>query len=196
MENLCVFVFVQSGHCDNILSLLCQLLTWFLHYFSGSVDEIVVCICSRLCKYYQDKTIQFVFDWLYGTRLLMLFISQDNSLQAVWSCSPGERRLIRFVLVIRGYMNKMECDPSIHVIVFCSVDVSADRISVFDTGRGMDSSEENAIVKWWDFFFSFIQMLTKLGAATELWLWTGKLFYRTYTTSHVLYILIRLILQV
>lgn len=47
----------------------------------------------------------------------------DNSLQAVWSCSPGERRLI-------------------------SVDVSADRISVFDTGRGMDSSEENAIVKW------------------------------------------------
>ncbi|KAL0890596.1 hypothetical protein Bca101_014579 [Brassica carinata] len=47
----------------------------------------------------------------------------DNSLQAVWSCSPGERRLI-------------------------SVDVSADKISVFDTGRGMDSSEENAIDKW------------------------------------------------
>lgn len=46
-------------------------------------------------------------------------------------------------------MNKTECDPSIHVIVFfCSVDVSADKISVFDTGRGMDSSEENAIVKW------------------------------------------------
>ena len=48
----------------------------------------------------------------------MLFISQDNSLQAVWSCSPGERRLIRFVLVIRGQMNETECDPSIHVIVF------------------------------------------------------------------------------
>ncbi|CAH8342534.1 unnamed protein product [Eruca vesicaria subsp. sativa] len=47
----------------------------------------------------------------------------DNSLQAVWSCSPGERRRI-------------------------SVDVSGDQISVFDTGRGMDSSEENAIVKW------------------------------------------------
>ncbi|KAF8089965.1 hypothetical protein N665_0493s0021 [Sinapis alba] len=47
----------------------------------------------------------------------------DNSLQAVWSCSPGERRLI-------------------------SVDVSGDRILVFDTGRGMDSSDENAIDKW------------------------------------------------
>ncbi|KAL0658761.1 hypothetical protein Bca4012_079346 [Brassica carinata] len=53
----------------------------------------------------------------------VLLSKKDNSLQAVWSCSPGERRLI-------------------------SVDVSADRISVFDTGRGMDSSEENAIVKW------------------------------------------------
>lgn len=47
----------------------------------------------------------------------------DNSLQAVWSCSTRERKLI-------------------------SVDVSANKISVFDTGRGMDSSEENAIVKW------------------------------------------------
>ncbi|XP_024006711.1 uncharacterized protein LOC18011562 isoform X2 [Eutrema salsugineum] len=50
----------------------------------------------------------------------------DNSLQAVWPCSEdrkGDRRLI-------------------------SVDVSGDRISVFDTGRGMDSSEENAIDKW------------------------------------------------
>ncbi|KAJ4880571.1 Uncharacterized protein Rs2_37626 [Raphanus sativus] len=43
----------------------------------------------------------------------------DNSLQAVWSCSLGERRLI-------------------------SVDVSGDRISVFDTGRGMDSSPASA----------------------------------------------------
>ncbi|ESQ31967.1 hypothetical protein EUTSA_v10003513mg [Eutrema salsugineum] len=47
----------------------------------------------------------------------------DNSLQAVWSCSTGERRLI-------------------------SVDVLADRISVFDSGPGMDSSEENSIAKW------------------------------------------------
>ncbi|CAH2044294.1 unnamed protein product [Thlaspi arvense] len=51
----------------------------------------------------------------------------DNSLQAVWPCSGedgnGDRRLI-------------------------SVEVSGDRISVFDTGRGMDSSDENAIDKW------------------------------------------------
>ncbi|CAA7023350.1 unnamed protein product [Microthlaspi erraticum] len=47
----------------------------------------------------------------------------DNSLQAVWPLSDGERKLIR-------------------------VDVSSDRISVFDTGRGMDSSEENSIDKW------------------------------------------------
>ena len=152
MENLCVFVFVQSGHCDNILSLLCQLLTWFLHYFSGSVDEIVVCICSRLCKYYQDKTIQFVFDWLYGTRLLMLFISQDNSLQAVWSCSPGNRRLIRYVLVIRVHMIQLEFYPWMQCDFSCSVDVLEDRISVFDSGPGMDSSKENSIAKWLGFF--------------------------------------------
>ncbi|KAG5394332.1 hypothetical protein IGI04_024295, partial [Brassica rapa subsp. trilocularis] len=47
----------------------------------------------------------------------------DNSLQAVWSCSPGNRRLI-------------------------SVDVLEDRISVFDSGPGMDSSKENSIAKW------------------------------------------------
>ncbi|CAN8277312.1 unnamed protein product [Cochlearia groenlandica] len=45
----------------------------------------------------------------------------DNSLQAVWSCR--DKRMIR-------------------------VDVSPDRISVFDTGSGMDSSEENSIDKW------------------------------------------------
>ncbi|CAH8342528.1 unnamed protein product [Eruca vesicaria subsp. sativa] len=47
----------------------------------------------------------------------------DNSLQAVWSCSPGNRRLI-------------------------SVDVLKDRIIVFDSGPGMDSSKENSIAKW------------------------------------------------
>ncbi|CAL9231393.1 unnamed protein product, partial [Arabidopsis halleri] len=53
----------------------------------------------------------------------MLLISQDNSLQAVWSCSRGDRRLI-------------------------SVDVLEDRISIFDSGPGMDSSEANSIDKW------------------------------------------------
>ncbi|KAA8540048.1 hypothetical protein F0562_026740 [Nyssa sinensis] len=42
----------------------------------------------------------------------------DNSLQAIWSNSVNERRLIE------------------------------DRISIFDTGPGMDGSEENSIVKW------------------------------------------------
>ncbi|CAH8272083.1 unnamed protein product [Arabidopsis lyrata] len=47
----------------------------------------------------------------------------DNSLQAVWPFREGARKLI-------------------------SVDISGDRITVFDTGRGMDSSEENSIDKW------------------------------------------------
>ncbi|CAH2044292.1 unnamed protein product [Thlaspi arvense] len=47
----------------------------------------------------------------------------DNSLQAVWSCSPNDRRLI-------------------------SVDILIDRISLFDSGPGMDSSEENSLARW------------------------------------------------
>ncbi|KAG9448240.1 hypothetical protein H6P81_014368 [Aristolochia fimbriata] len=47
----------------------------------------------------------------------------DNSLQAVWHNVPGERRLIRVI-------------------------VSESRIVVFDSGPGMDGSEENCIVKW------------------------------------------------
>ncbi|CAK9151606.1 unnamed protein product [Ilex paraguariensis] len=47
----------------------------------------------------------------------------DNSLQAVWSNGKNEKRLI-------------------------SVDIVEGRISIFDTGRGMDGSHENSIVKW------------------------------------------------
>ncbi|XAR52203.1 hypothetical protein NMG60_11020145 [Bertholletia excelsa] len=47
----------------------------------------------------------------------------DNSLQAVWSNAENERRLI-------------------------SVELAEDRISIFDTGPGMDGSDENSIVKW------------------------------------------------
>ncbi|ANM68491.1 gamma-irradiation and mitomycin c induced 1 [Arabidopsis thaliana] len=47
----------------------------------------------------------------------------DNSLQAVWPYREGARKLI-------------------------SVDISGDHITVFDTGRGMDSSEGNSIDKW------------------------------------------------
>ncbi|KAL2540263.1 gamma-irradiation and mitomycin c induced 1 [Abeliophyllum distichum] len=47
----------------------------------------------------------------------------DNSLQALWSNNKNQRRLI-------------------------SVDVRKSRISIFDTGPGMDGSDENSIVKW------------------------------------------------
>ncbi|XP_019097222.1 PREDICTED: uncharacterized protein LOC104770816 isoform X1 [Camelina sativa] len=66
------------------------------------------------CVSFLVYELQFSCCWL---------ISQDNSLQAVWSCSPGDRRLI-------------------------SVDVLGDRISIFDSGPGMDSSDANSIDKW------------------------------------------------
>ncbi|CAK7324185.1 unnamed protein product [Dovyalis caffra] len=47
----------------------------------------------------------------------------DNSLQAVWSIGENGRKLI-------------------------CVDIMKDRISIFDTGPGMDASDENSIVKW------------------------------------------------
>ncbi|KAH0688172.1 hypothetical protein KY284_018725 [Solanum tuberosum] len=47
----------------------------------------------------------------------------DNSLQAVWSKSTDQRRLI-------------------------SLELTKSRITIFDTGLGMDGSAENSIVKW------------------------------------------------
>ncbi|KAJ6376123.1 hypothetical protein OIU77_000983 [Salix suchowensis] len=47
----------------------------------------------------------------------------DNSLQAVWSNGENGRKRI-------------------------SVDIMKDKISIFDTGPGMDASDENSIVKW------------------------------------------------
>ncbi|KAM6586557.1 hypothetical protein CsatA_009162 [Cannabis sativa] len=47
----------------------------------------------------------------------------DNSLQAVWANSNNDRKLV-------------------------SVDLLEDRISVFDTGIGMDGSDENSLAKW------------------------------------------------
>ncbi|XP_028806664.1 structural maintenance of chromosomes flexible hinge domain-containing protein GMI1 [Neltuma alba] len=47
----------------------------------------------------------------------------DNSLQAVWSNQENERRLIR-------------------------IDLDGDKISIFDTGSGMDDTDENSLVKW------------------------------------------------
>ncbi|XP_060971263.1 structural maintenance of chromosomes flexible hinge domain-containing protein GMI1 isoform X1 [Cannabis sativa] len=47
----------------------------------------------------------------------------DNSLQAVWSNSKNDQRLI-------------------------SVDILQDKIVIFDTGTGMDGTDENSIAKW------------------------------------------------
>lgn len=47
----------------------------------------------------------------------------DNSLQAVWSNRANQRRLI-------------------------SLELNKNRITIFDTGPGMDASAENSIVKW------------------------------------------------
>ncbi|KAH9724074.1 Structural maintenance of chromosomes flexible hinge domain-containing protein GMI1 [Citrus sinensis] len=59
-------------------------------------------------------------DYTFETALADLI---DNSLQAVWTNAKNERRLI-------------------------SVNIAEDKISVFDTGPGMDSTDENSIVKW------------------------------------------------
>ncbi|XP_056694419.1 structural maintenance of chromosomes flexible hinge domain-containing protein GMI1 isoform X2 [Spinacia oleracea] len=59
-------------------------------------------------------------DYTFETALADLI---DNSLQAVWSNGKGERKLI-------------------------SVDIDEKRISLFDTGPGMDGSDEKSIVKW------------------------------------------------
>ncbi|KAK9672435.1 hypothetical protein RND81_12G100500 [Saponaria officinalis] len=59
-------------------------------------------------------------DYMFETALADLI---DNSLQAVWSNGKDERKLI-------------------------SIEIDHDRVSVFDTGPGMDGSEENSIAKW------------------------------------------------
>ncbi|CAO2838616.1 unnamed protein product [Amaranthus hypochondriacus] len=59
-------------------------------------------------------------DYTFETALADLI---DNSLQAVWSNGKGERKLIR-------------------------VEVNEDEVSIFDSGPGMDGSDEHSIVKW------------------------------------------------
>ncbi|KAK6936673.1 hypothetical protein RJ641_033703 [Dillenia turbinata] len=63
--------------------------------------------------------LEFPKEYTYVTALSDLI---DNSLQAVWS-NKTERKLI-------------------------SVEIRNDRISVFDSGPGMDGSDENSIAKW------------------------------------------------
>lgn len=42
----------------------------------------------------------------YGILNLLFLNLQDNSLQAVWPFSDGDPKLIRFVLVIRGWLDE------------------------------------------------------------------------------------------
>ncbi|KAH9603600.1 hypothetical protein KSS87_015976 [Heliosperma pusillum] len=59
-------------------------------------------------------------DYTFETALADLI---DNSLQAVWSNGEGERKLI-------------------------SIEINDDRVSVCDTGPGMDGSAEKSVAKW------------------------------------------------
>ncbi|KAL5738604.1 hypothetical protein ACOSP7_031365 [Xanthoceras sorbifolium] len=67
-----------------------------------------------------DLLMELPEEYTFETALADLI---DNPLQAVWTNGRNERRLI-------------------------SVDIAEDSISIFDTGPGMDSSDENSIVKW------------------------------------------------
>ncbi|XVE58363.1 hypothetical protein DITRI_Ditri04bG0163800 [Diplodiscus trichospermus] len=67
-----------------------------------------------------DLLMELPEDYSFETALADLI---DNSLQAVWLNGENHRRLI-------------------------SVNVLENRISIFDTGPGMDNSDENSIVKW------------------------------------------------
>ncbi|EOY23564.1 Gamma-irradiation and mitomycin c induced 1, putative isoform 1 [Theobroma cacao] len=67
-----------------------------------------------------DLLMELPEEYTFETALADLI---DNSLQAVWLNGKNERRLI-------------------------SVNVLENTISIFDTGPGMDSSDENSIVKW------------------------------------------------
>ncbi|KAK3229718.1 hypothetical protein Dsin_001599 [Dipteronia sinensis] len=67
-----------------------------------------------------DLLMELPEEYTFETALADLI---DNSLQAVWTNGKDERRLV-------------------------SVDIAEDKISIFDTGPGMDGSDENSIVKW------------------------------------------------
>ncbi|XP_027771413.1 structural maintenance of chromosomes flexible hinge domain-containing protein GMI1-like [Solanum pennellii] len=96
----------------------------------------------------------------------------DNSLQAVWSKSTDQRRLIRALPVALNTTLKKEgisfpYDPRViilntpvktkqeHIGFYLvaiaspqSLELTKSRITIFDTGLGMDGSAENSIVKW------------------------------------------------
>lgn len=53
-------------------------------------------------------------------------------------------------MVVGGILFLYCCDTFvISISCTCSVEVKKERISIFDTGPGMDATEENSIVKWY-----------------------------------------------
>ncbi|XP_060971271.1 structural maintenance of chromosomes flexible hinge domain-containing protein GMI1 isoform X5 [Cannabis sativa] len=76
----------------------------------------------------------------------------DNSLQAVWANSNNDRKLV-------------------------SVDLLEDRISVFDSGIGMDGSDENSLAKWYVLPMSFpaFRVHLNLSVLTSALLYRGKM---------------------
>ncbi|XP_020206099.1 structural maintenance of chromosomes flexible hinge domain-containing protein GMI1 isoform X2 [Cajanus cajan] len=67
-----------------------------------------------------DLLLELPEEYTFETALADLI---DNSLQAVWSNGENKRKIIR-------------------------VNLSKDKISIFDNGPGMDDTDENSLVKW------------------------------------------------
>lgn len=59
---------------------------------------------------------------------------------------------ILLLIVILYYISMVTLLFSFFPFIIFSVDVADDVISIFDTGPGMDGSDENSIVKWYLIF--------------------------------------------
>ncbi|KAF7830720.1 structural maintenance of chromosomes flexible hinge domain-containing protein GMI1 [Senna tora] len=81
-----------------------------------------------------DLLLELPEEYSFETALADLI---DNSLQAVWSNERDERRLISVDLFLFMIF-----------LLICRINVGADKISIFDSGPGMDDTDENSLVKW------------------------------------------------
>ena len=67
----------------------------------------------------------------------------------------------------------IECFPYsllVEQYIFCSVELADDRILIFDTGPGMDGSDETSIVNW----YGATSLMTFLGSS---FYWTMLLYW-------------------
>ncbi|KMT16007.1 hypothetical protein BVRB_3g051850 isoform E [Beta vulgaris subsp. vulgaris] len=118
-------LYLEDSKGFKIRSLLCYdkfkpNKTHYLRLFDGGANTVDTFENMWDLTPDTDLLTELPEDYTFETALADLI---DNSLQAVWSNGDGERKLI-------------------------SVEVYEDKISVFDTGPGMDGSDENSIVKW------------------------------------------------